>query len=82
MLQTNAVAACNLSCVTAILRHSACNLKGGYPAQLGIWPAASNTPNAKASLISSDAGHGDYFYGLGGDERSGDGCKAAVRKLG
>ncbi|MHB8625752.1 MAG: hypothetical protein ACYDBJ_22420 [Aggregatilineales bacterium] len=38
----------------------------------------SNTSGAKASLISSDAGHSDYFYGLGGDERPRDGCTAAA----
>ncbi|MHB8626644.1 MAG: hypothetical protein ACYDBJ_05395 [Aggregatilineales bacterium] len=40
--------------------------------------AASNTSGAKAILISSDARHGDYFYGLGGDERPRDGFRAAA----
>ncbi|MHB8625773.1 MAG: hypothetical protein ACYDBJ_01395 [Aggregatilineales bacterium] len=35
---------------------------------------------AKASLISSDAGHGDYFYGLGGDERPRDDFRAAAAR--
>ncbi|MHB8628316.1 MAG: hypothetical protein ACYDEO_19170 [Aggregatilineales bacterium] len=40
--------------------------------------AARNTSGAKANLISSDAGHGDYFYGLGGDERSGGGAEGRL----
>ncbi|MHB8626542.1 MAG: hypothetical protein ACYDBJ_07730 [Aggregatilineales bacterium] len=44
--------------------------------------AAGNASGAKACLISSDAGHGDYFYGVGGDGRSRDGCRvAAARKV-
>ncbi|MHB8625076.1 MAG: hypothetical protein ACYDEO_02620 [Aggregatilineales bacterium] len=36
--------------------------------------------SAKARLISSDARGGDYFYGVGGDERSRDGFRAAAAR--
>ncbi|MHB8628800.1 MAG: hypothetical protein ACYDBJ_11525 [Aggregatilineales bacterium] len=37
-----------------------------------------NTSGAKASLISSDAGHGDYFYELCRDERPRNDFRAAA----